>query len=282
MAYKQFTPDVLSSADVNTYLMKQSVVTFADATTRTNTLGTPIPEGMVTYLKDVDELEVYNGTAWLRVGVTSDDDSLSIAGNVNANTGKFVANRSSATSGNNAGGLDMQIDGTAYGQIFMNDSNTMRFTANTHSFDGSIKNVQQPFVLYSGIPYGSAYPVGSQILKWPTSVYSYGVGAYGYSASTGLFYAPVTGFYLCHANLGTYSSGLQYAYWRVYIRNSSGTELASNLSNISYIATGTHDFLTLTYVHYMVAGDYCYFTGDTATSSLSYYGTQFCMFRLLG
>lgn len=68
MAYKQFTPDVLSSADVNTYLMKQSVVTFADATTRTNTLGTSIPEGMVTYLADSNTFWYYDGSAWVNLG----------------------------------------------------------------------------------------------------------------------------------------------------------------------------------------------------------------------
>lgn len=89
MAYKQFTPDVLSSADVNTYLMKQSVMAFANATARTNSLGATPTEGMVTYLQDVDELEVYNGTSWLRLVVTADDDSLSVAGDLTVDTTTF-------------------------------------------------------------------------------------------------------------------------------------------------------------------------------------------------
>ena len=57
--------DVLEAADVNGYLMSQAVMVFADAAARTTAL-TPA-EGMVTYLKDTDQVEKYNGTAWVPV-----------------------------------------------------------------------------------------------------------------------------------------------------------------------------------------------------------------------
>jgi len=56
--------EVLSAADVNGYLMDQSVMRFADSTARTAATGTPT-EGMVTYLDDVNQIEVYDGTAWV-------------------------------------------------------------------------------------------------------------------------------------------------------------------------------------------------------------------------
>lgn len=56
--------EVLSAADVNGYLMDQSVMRFADSTARTAAIGTPT-EGMVTYLDDVNQIEVYDGTAWV-------------------------------------------------------------------------------------------------------------------------------------------------------------------------------------------------------------------------
>ncbi len=68
--YKLFnTGDVLTAAQVNTYLMEQSVMVFADAAARTTALSGVVAEGMLSYLKDTNAVEVYNGSAW----VASDD-----------------------------------------------------------------------------------------------------------------------------------------------------------------------------------------------------------------
>ena len=68
--YKLFnTGDVLTAAQVNTYLMEQSVMVFANAAARTTALSGVVAEGMLSYLKDTDAVEVYNGSAW----VASDD-----------------------------------------------------------------------------------------------------------------------------------------------------------------------------------------------------------------
>lgn len=64
MPYKTFTPSELTSAEVNTYLMNQSVMVFDDATARSASLTSPI-EGMMTYLKDTNTLWVYDGTNWI-------------------------------------------------------------------------------------------------------------------------------------------------------------------------------------------------------------------------
>ena len=68
--YKLFnTGDVLTAAQVNTYLMEQTVMVFADAAARTTALTGVVSEGMLSYLKDTNAVEVYNGSAW----VASDD-----------------------------------------------------------------------------------------------------------------------------------------------------------------------------------------------------------------
>ncbi len=68
--YKLFnTGDVLTAAQVNTYLMEQTVMVFADAAARTTALTGIVSEGMISYLKDTNAVEVYNGSAW----VASDD-----------------------------------------------------------------------------------------------------------------------------------------------------------------------------------------------------------------
>jgi hypothetical protein len=68
--YKLFnTGDVLTAAQVNTYLMEQSVMVFADAAARTTALTGVVAEGMLSYLKDTNAVEVYDGANW----VASDD-----------------------------------------------------------------------------------------------------------------------------------------------------------------------------------------------------------------
>lgn len=70
--YKLFnTGDVLTAAQVNTYLQEQAVMRFANAAARTTALSGVLAEGMVSYLMDTDSVEVYNGTSW--VGVATGD-----------------------------------------------------------------------------------------------------------------------------------------------------------------------------------------------------------------
>lgn len=60
---KVFAPnDILAAADVMDYLMDQSVMVFANTTDRSTEIPTPT-EGMVSYLADTDNLQVYT-TTW--------------------------------------------------------------------------------------------------------------------------------------------------------------------------------------------------------------------------
>jgi len=71
--YKLFaTGDVLTAAQVNTYLNEQTVMVFANAAARTSALTSVLAEGMVSYLQDTNAVEVYNGTAWVGVSGTGD------------------------------------------------------------------------------------------------------------------------------------------------------------------------------------------------------------------
>jgi len=54
---------VLSDSDLNTFLMNQSVMTFASSAARSSAIGTAT-EGMVTYLEDSNTLWVWNGAIW--------------------------------------------------------------------------------------------------------------------------------------------------------------------------------------------------------------------------
>lgn len=55
--------DVVAAADVQGYLQDQTVMVFDDATARSSAIGTPT-EGMASYLKDTNTLELYDGSSW--------------------------------------------------------------------------------------------------------------------------------------------------------------------------------------------------------------------------
>ena len=77
--YKLFnTGDVLTAAQVNTYLQEQAVMRFANAAARTTALSGVLAEGMVSYLMDTNAVEVYDGSAW--VGVATGDITAVTAG----------------------------------------------------------------------------------------------------------------------------------------------------------------------------------------------------------
>jgi hypothetical protein len=59
--------EILTAADVNTNLMDQAVMSFAGTAARGSAIPSPT-EGMVTYLNDLDRLEVYTN-AWKPVAV---------------------------------------------------------------------------------------------------------------------------------------------------------------------------------------------------------------------
>jgi hypothetical protein len=53
----------LDASDVNTYLMDQSIMTFANSAARGSAIATPV-EGMVSYLEDTNSYQFYDGSAW--------------------------------------------------------------------------------------------------------------------------------------------------------------------------------------------------------------------------
>ena len=63
--WRQFTVgQLLTSAQVQTFLQDQSVQVHASAAARTSALGTAVSEGMVSYRADDKALELYAGSAW--------------------------------------------------------------------------------------------------------------------------------------------------------------------------------------------------------------------------
>lgn len=68
---KTFTAgEVLTAADVNGYLMEQSVMVFGGTAARSSAVPTP-SEGMVTYLSDLNDIQAYDGSNWISTGLTA-------------------------------------------------------------------------------------------------------------------------------------------------------------------------------------------------------------------
>jgi hypothetical protein len=68
--------DVLTAAQVNTYLMDQAVMRFSNEAARTAAFGGAgepvLASGMVSYLIDIASVQVYNGSAWVAIGGGAD------------------------------------------------------------------------------------------------------------------------------------------------------------------------------------------------------------------
>ncbi len=69
--YRTFSAgEVLTAANVQTYLMDQAIPVFADATARDAAITSP-SEGQHCFLSDTDALQYYTGSAWIAAGGAS-------------------------------------------------------------------------------------------------------------------------------------------------------------------------------------------------------------------
>jgi hypothetical protein len=63
--FKDFVAgEILTAADVDSFLMQQTVMVFDDESARDTGLASVLREGMIVYLKSTDELLQYTGSAW--------------------------------------------------------------------------------------------------------------------------------------------------------------------------------------------------------------------------
>ena len=92
MSRKVFTAgEVLAAADVNSFLMDQTVMSFAGTAARGSAIASPV-EGMVSFLEDSNIMSIYEGGAW-RTSVRSTGGILQV---VNATNDTQTATTSTA------------------------------------------------------------------------------------------------------------------------------------------------------------------------------------------
>jgi hypothetical protein len=56
--------EILTAANVQGYLQDQAVMVFDSVSDRATVLGTAVAEGMTTYIKDLNTVQVYDGSVW--------------------------------------------------------------------------------------------------------------------------------------------------------------------------------------------------------------------------
>jgi hypothetical protein len=201
--YKLFqTGDVLTAAQVNTYLNEQTVMVFANAAARTSALTSVLAEGMVSYLQDTNAVEVYNGSAW--VGVSGAGDVTEVqAGtgiSVASGTGPIpVVTNTMATAIDAEGDLIIGDAADAFQRLAIG-SNTHVLTVDT-SVDGKIKWAAPA----SGSSFAGAeitHTANTQTIAnstWTKVVFNsetYDVGGYAASGSTITIPSGKGGYYL--------------------------------------------------------------------------------------
>lgn len=81
--YKDFTAGAVLTADeVDGYLMRQSVMSFATTTARDTALSGVLAEGMVAWIQDEDTLYHYDGSSWNLWEIPIDSGWIAVSGGV--------------------------------------------------------------------------------------------------------------------------------------------------------------------------------------------------------
>ena len=130
LGFKDFAVgEVLTAADVDGYLMQQTVMRFADSAARGSALGTApgtaveLSEGMVTYLDDSNTVSAFNGTSWLglsnfnsRTVITATDNTWAVPTLASSIVRVIVIGGGGGGGGANATGVpgDGLTGGTSY------------------------------------------------------------------------------------------------------------------------------------------------------------------------
>lgn len=166
--YKLFnTGDVLTAAQVNTYLQEQVVMVFANATARTTALSGVLAEGMVSYLKDTDTTEVYNGTSWISFSGDITEVQAGTGITVTSGTGPIpsvaLTTPVAATNGGTA-----QSTYTTGDILYASASNTLSKRA--------IGTTGQVLTVSGGVPTWAAAAGGGKVLQVVSATYSTQVG----------------------------------------------------------------------------------------------------------
>ena len=153
--------EILTAADVNSFLMDQSVMVFDDSAARTTAIPTPT-EGMVTYLKDTDSVEVFNGSSFVpaspaQTGVlqvvqtTKTDTFTTTSGTFTTITGLSLSITPKASSSKVLIMAQLTVSGGASGAVIDNDLGAFKVTrGGTDIYRGDAAGTNRQRAVFGG------------------------------------------------------------------------------------------------------------------------------------
>lgn len=135
--------DVLTAAQVNDYLMTQTIMTFADATARDAAITSP-SEGQHAFLKDSDDLVYYDGSSWVASPV-GDITGVTAGTNISGGgtSGDVTVNLAIDTAlgvGSDGSGVDLTLYSTTAGDSVLWDASdkALEFTDATITMNDNV------------------------------------------------------------------------------------------------------------------------------------------------
>ena len=244
--YKLFvTGDVLTAAQVNDYLMLQTVMVFANSAARTSALSAVLAEGLVSYLQDTNVVEIYTGAAWVSL-----DDPNAIQNSIVDAKGDLI----SATADNTPARLGVGTNG----QVLTADSTAATGLAWATPASGS-SFAGCRLTKLSGnqsIP-NSTYTA----VTWPTEVFDVG-GYHTGSESKITIPSGKAGYYRFSWRTGVTASACNV---RLYVNGTGGTS-AALLTAINSEANGSTIVLNLAVADYVE----CYIVQTSGSAKIAY------------
>jgi len=154
MPFKDFAAgDILTAADVDDFLMRQTIMVFADSSARDTALSAVLAEGMFCYLNDTNAFQYYDGSAWADV---------SNPGDITA-----VTAGTALTGGGTTGDVTLNVDlaaTTAAAGIasFVTDATTAR-TLTTAADEGKTLQFTSASATVLTVNASSDFTVGSRV-----------------------------------------------------------------------------------------------------------------------
>ena len=187
MPFKDFVAgDILTAVDVDSLLMRQTIMTFADSAARDTALSAVLAEGMFCYLNDTNAFQVYDGSAWADV---------SNPGDITA-----VTAGTALTGGGTSGAVTLNVDLAAvHTADFITDATTARTLTSTDAGKTILFTSGSATVVT--VNASTDIPVGQRV-----DIVANGAGALTVTAST----ATVTGA-ATSTTSGSFTIGDQYS-----------------------------------------------------------------------
>jgi len=126
--------EVVEESDFQSFVQDQVVQVYNNAGARGSALGTAVAEGMVSYLKDIDAVEVYDSTAWVQIGAPALTASRAV---VTGTAGQLTASTATAAEVAHLSGVTSAIQTQINGRV----SQTNGFVTTAATGSAVVRNV---------------------------------------------------------------------------------------------------------------------------------------------